>query len=301
LLDLRFLYFLVATAFVFGAALVQGSLSGGERDEDDYTLMRHEVALRRIWVKPPAPVKPQATAAATPAASETPKVATVASPSDKRARGTDGRGRPDVSQQLRQMLSGPALTKMLDTGDLGAGLAKAVAGIGPGGPGIAGAGIDGLALRGGPPGGGPPGTSIGIGALRTGHGPGYGPGHGWCQGADCKESHGPPIEVDQFKLTGSMDKDLIREVIHRNRAQIRYCYEQSLIGAPQLTGRVEMHFIIGGEGTVLRAEVASSTTQEPKLDGCLASRFRSWQFPKPKGGGVVDVKYPVVLQRTGSL
>jgi TonB family protein len=72
-----------------------------------------------------------------------------------------------------------------------------------------------------------------------------------------------------------------------------------LVTSPQMSGKVDVRFVIGAEGDVLKAQVDHSTTHDPVLDGCLAARFRSWQFPKPKGGGVVEVSYPIILQRTG--
>ena len=41
--------------------------------------------------------------------------------------------------------------------------------------------------------------------------------------------------------------------------------------------------------------MASSTLSNPELEQCIAARFKSWLFPAPKGGGSVQVTYPIAL------
>jgi hypothetical protein len=36
-----------------------------------------------------------------------------------------------------------------------------------------------------------------------------------------------------------------------------------------------------------------------ELESCVAGRVRTWQFPKPKGGGVVIVTYPFIFAQSG--
>ena len=35
------------------------------------------------------------------------------------------------------------------------------------------------------------------------------------------------------------------------------------------------------------------------VENCLASRIKTWVFPKPKGGGIVIVNYPFVFKQSG--
>jgi len=51
-------------------------------------------------------------------------------------------------------------------------------------------------------------------------------------------------------VMGSLDKELIRQVIHRNRGQIRYCYESQLTRFPKLHGKVSVKFVISASGSV---------------------------------------------------
>lgn len=161
-------------------------------------------------------------------------------------------------------------------------------------------GLGGLGIKGAGMGGGGAGNTVGIGAIGT-HGRGggagsYGNGVGNLTG---KKEVDIGISNDNAVVVGSLDKELIRQVIHRNRQQIRYCYENQLTRFPKLEGKVAIKFVISAEGSVAMASVAQSTVNNAELESCLASRFKSWTFPKPKGGGIVQVTYPVVLKQSG--
>jgi TonB family protein len=164
----------------------------------------------------------------------------------------------------------------------------------------AGSGIVGMGLRGGPGGGGGTGDVVGIGAVGTkGRGGGmggYGAGGGELGG---KASVDVGISADEATVSGSLDKELIRQVIQRNRGQIRYCYESLLNRFPKLGGKVSIRFTISGEGSVIASTVAQSTAGNAELEQCVAGRVRTWMFPKPKGGGSVIVTYPFIFKAAG--
>ncbi|MDP2274742.1 MAG: TonB family protein [Archangium sp.] len=105
----------------------------------------------------------------------------------------------------------------------------------------------------------------------------------------------PPTPPTPPIVTGSLDKALIREVIQRNRSQIRYCYDKQLLKSPTLAGKVAVTFHISPEGPVSSAEVAQSTVADVELESCIVERVRTWVFPKPKGGGKVIVTYPFMF------
>ncbi len=161
-------------------------------------------------------------------------------------------------------------------------------------------GFGGLGLRGSGSGGGGVGDTIGIGGIGTkGRGGGtgaYGNGVGVLGG---KKSVDVGITSSEPMVMGSLDKELIRQVIHRNRSQIRYCYEQQLTRAPKLNGKVAVKFVITATGSVASSSVAQATTNNAELETCVAGRVRTWMFPKPKGGGVVIVTYPFIFKPSG--
>jgi TonB family protein len=163
-----------------------------------------------------------------------------------------------------------------------------------GGPGL---GLPGLRGGGGVSGGG---ETLGIGGIgtkgRAGGSAGYGSGVGGLGG---KASVEVGIDASDATITGSLDKELIRQVINRNKSQIRYCYESQLNRFPNLSGKVAVNFVINTEGKVVSSKVAQSTANNAELEQCLVSRVRTWEFPKPKGGGMVVVTYPFVFRPSG--
>jgi len=102
-------------------------------------------------------------------------------------------------------------------------------------------------------------------------------------------------------VMGSVDKELIRRVIQEHAAQIRYCYEQQLALNPRLAGKVSIKWIINGDGSASSPQVEASATtlEDAKVHACMMSRITSWQFPKPKGGGIAVITYPWILRSSG--
>lgn len=157
-------------------------------------------------------------------------------------------------------------------------------GIGvPGGAGLGGrGGFGGGATEGlggfGPPGGGKPGFGGGR------------PNAGKKPTAIFKADTGGRII-----LGPALDASLIDGVIKRYYRQIKYCYQKQLQRDPSLGGKVTVKFTIAASGSVSKASVAASTMGNATVDTCVVDRFRKMTFPKPKGGGIVVVKYPFVF------
>ena len=92
-------------------------------------------------------------------------------------------------------------------------------------------------------------------------------------------------------LRGSLDKKVIKEVIHEHHKEVRACYEVELVRQPDLAGRVLSQFTISGAGDVVAVVLRDSTLGNPTVEECVRRRLLSWKFPKPVGGGNVDVVY----------
>lgn len=162
-------------------------------------------------------------------------------------------------------------------------------------------GIGGLGLKGtGEGGGGTSMTTFGIGGPGTkGRGGGsgtYGTGVGGLGG---KGDAAISVDAGDPVVMGSLDKELIRQVIHSHRSQIQYCYEKELNTNPNLAGKIMTYFVITGQGTVSMARVQETTMKNRAVEDCLVGRVKSWQFPKPKGGGIVVVTYPFIFKPAG--
>jgi len=111
---------------------------------------------------------------------------------------------------------------------------------------------------------------------------------------------GAPVPLGaEAEVAQGLDRSAIDEVIRRNLGQVRFCYEQALQGTPNLSGRVAMGFVIGGNGLVKSAQVENSSMANKGVEDCITMRLKTWKFPVPQGGVDVKVTYPFVLRRQG--
>lgn len=161
-----------------------------------------------------------------------------------------------------------------EAGDLGGGLGFGRSGFGPGG-------------------GGTGWGTIGTGRYGTiGHGSGYGVGGGR-GGMRGRTTAVPTISIGQPNAQGDLDKAIIRRYVKRNIQKIQYCYEKQLLAKPTLAGTVQTQFFIAPSGQVASATAAGV---DPDVAACIATVLKSIEFPRPKGGGGVQVNYPFTLR-----
>jgi FHA domain len=165
-------------------------------------------------------------------------------------------------------------------------------------------GVGGLGLKGTGVGGGGVGDTIGIGAVGTkGRGGGlggYGSGVG---GLGSKRDRDVSITAGDTRVLGALDKELVRKVIKDHESQVRYCYEQQLALSPKLTGKITIYWEINAEGHAGNAKVVrgdATTMPNDNVAECIMSRIVTWQFPKPRGGGMGVVTYPWILRPSGA-
>ncbi len=166
--------------------------------------------------------------------------------------------------------------------------------IGTMGSGSASAGLAGLGIRGsGPMTGGGVGTSRGIGGIGLLGGGGKGANYN----VGIKKKVEVKVEFNtEPTITGGLTKADIKKVIHKNRNQIRYCYEQGLATNKNLEGRVAIQWIINGQGNVVMATVSQSDMAVKSVEQCIIAKIKTWKFPEPKGGGIVEVNYPFTFK-----
>jgi len=88
--------------------------------------------------------------------------------------------------------------------------------------------------------------------------------------------------------------DAIRRVVQRNIGQVQRCFEQALARRSTTEGGVEVRFVIGPNGAVMGAVVASNDTGDALLGQCATDAFRRWSFPPPPS--VVTVSYPLAMR-----
>jgi len=160
----------------------------------------------------------------------------------------------------------------------------------------------GYGLKGTGPGGGGTGWgTIGTGRYGTiGHGSGTGSGYGVGSGRGGmhgRKARPPQVNIGHATATGDLDKNIIRRYIRKKLPQIKYCYEKQLLVKPKLAGTVVTNFTISGNGAVI--SVSASGIGDGSVESCVAAAIKSIQFPKPKGGGLVNVRYPFTFRPAG--
>jgi hypothetical protein len=153
----------------------------------------------------------------------------------------------------------------------------------------------------GPGGGGTGWGTIGTGRYGTiGHGAGTGEGYGVGGGRGGMRGRTaavPSVSIGQPSSSGDLDKAIIRRYIKRNIQKIQYCYEKQLLAKPTLSGTVSSQFFITPNGTVASSKADGV---DPEVSSCVADVIKSIEFPKPKGGGSVQVNYPFIFHSSGN-
>jgi hypothetical protein len=129
------------------------------------------------------------------------------------------------------------------------------------------------------------GGGTGWGTIGTGNGTGYGIG-----GAN---TNVPAVKIGTPSTVGSLDKAIIRRYIKRNIQKIQYCYEKELLAKPDLAGTVKAEFFITPDGYV---DSSTASGMDDEVASCVAQVIQVIEFPKPKGGGGVQVNYPFIFR-----
>lgn len=99
----------------------------------------------------------------------------------------------------------------------------------------------------------------------------------------------------ETKVLGSIDPELIRKILREHLEQFRYCYQKELLNN-DVSGVFYLDFQINQGGRAPAGKINVSTKSfkfSSTTIGCLQKVVGLIQFPKPKGGGVVDIRQPL--------
>lgn len=96
-------------------------------------------------------------------------------------------------------------------------------------------------------------------------------------------------------IRGSMDPEVLRKILREYIPQFRHCYQQELIyKSEKIKGILDLDFTINAEGKASRYTVRAKDAQFSKRGiDCMGNVLAIIDFPKPKGGGIVDVTQPL--------
>ncbi|MCB9596520.1 MAG: energy transducer TonB [Sandaracinaceae bacterium] len=130
---------------------------------------------------------------------------------------------------------------------------------------------------------------ISTGDLRTS---GDHPDPGW--NPHPPRTHRLPPQPGPTRTMGALSRDQVRRTVRQHINEVRFCYEQGLVSRPDLEGRVAVSFIVTPAGVVQSSTVASDSTGNDQVAGCVSSAVRRWTFPSAEG--LTGVTYPFVFQ-----
>jgi hypothetical protein len=104
----------------------------------------------------------------------------------------------------------------------------------------------------------------------------------------------------EVEVRGGLDPALVQQIIEERLTQVRDCYESALRNNNGLQGKIDTAWTIQANGSVSNLQTTSADLSIQSLHECIRGRIGNWTFPEPRGGGVVNVKYPFVFSPLGS-
>jgi hypothetical protein len=108
------------------------------------------------------------------------------------------------------------------------------------------------------------------------------------------------LESVRIKGPSGLPESVISAEVARSASRVKACHEIRLASAPRLAGLISVAFVIGPEGNVVQSEVAEDTTGHPTLASCVVDVVKAMKFPKPEGGGNVNVTFPWFFHVAGN-
>ncbi len=96
------------------------------------------------------------------------------------------------------------------------------------------------------------------------------------------------------RVLGAIDPNLIRKIMREYIPQFRHCYQKELIRNTSVQGVFDLEFKINSVGNARDVRVSNNGMNFSKKGvNCIKRVFSLIKFPRPKGGGLVDVKQPL--------
>ena len=117
----------------------------------------------------------------------------------------------------------------------------------------------------------------------------FGPGGGTGPGLRHHDPVSPRPVLGQATGSGDLDQATIRRYIKRNIEKLSYCYEHEMLAHPGLEGTISAHFFISPTGAVTGSTASGF---DATVARCVGDVIGNIEFPKPRGGGGVQVNYP---------
>lgn len=100
------------------------------------------------------------------------------------------------------------------------------------------------------------------------------------------------VTLGDAEITGSLTQEQVHSSVRRYLNQIRHCFDRELLRDPGLAGQIIATWTIAPDGMVSEASIATNTTANQDLAGCLRRTISRMVFEEPSEGTVVLVRFP---------
>jgi TonB family protein len=115
----------------------------------------------------------------------------------------------------------------------------------------------------------------------------------------CFAGHAPgadlpgPKPVASIQPRGLKNQEVGR-VFGARAHDMKGCFLAGFNARPGLAGWVQLRFVVGQDGQVLRSEIERSSLHFPQFEACLGRSLCRWRFAPPTTGQVT-VSYPMIF------
>lgn len=118
----------------------------------------------------------------------------------------------------------------------------------------------------------------------------------WAEGQQPRV-HTDPIQIGSDPVLEGTAGNPNLDVVRSHRPEIERCRADGVSAGRVPAGKLILKWQIGEDGQVTSAETVSDETGDPSIARCILARLRTWQFPRPKGSGVVFITCPFQFRR----
>lgn len=96
-----------------------------------------------------------------------------------------------------------------------------------------------------------------------------------------------------------LPRNAVSEVAGRHQMQMGACFMLGAGDDPIREYKVKIGFEVRSTGKVSNLRVMSASEKLPFVENCLLAEMSRWKFPKPQGGRLVRVIYPLTFNGSG--
>lgn len=96
----------------------------------------------------------------------------------------------------------------------------------------------------------------------------------------------------------ALDQAVVKEVILSHMNAVKHCYNQELKKDAALAGKVVVKFTVGAKGPVTSATVKQTTLNNKEVEDCMVKEVKTWIFPEPRRGEIVEISFPFLFKPT---